>query len=79
MYLFGVWGLVVSPGALKPLVGDGIETRSLCKPCKSCTKYSQAKHCCVSLTKAPLNAEIGVMVKLNTPMINIVIRSMKTM
>ena len=27
MYLFGVWRLVVSPRALKPSVGDGIESR----------------------------------------------------
>ena len=34
------------------------------------------KHYCISLTKAPLNVEIGVMVKINTPMINVVIKSL---
>ena len=34
---------------------------------------SFSKHYCISITKAPPNVEIGVVVKLNAPMINIVI------
>ena len=39
-------------------------------------QIASGKDYCVSLTKAPLNAEIGMMVKCNIPMINIVIKSL---
>ena len=39
-------------------------------------QIASGKHYCISLTKAPLNVEIGVMVELNTPKINIVIKSL---
>ena len=34
-------------------------------------QIASGKHFCTSLTIAPLNVEIGVMLKLNTSMINI--------
>ena len=37
---------------------------------------ASGKHYCISLTKAPLNVKIGMMVKCITPMINIVIKSL---
>ena len=39
-------------------------------------QIASGKHYCISLTKAPLNVEIGVMVELNTPKINIVMKSL---
>ena len=38
------------------------------------TQIALGKDYCISLTKAPLNVEIGMMV--NTPMINVVIKSL---
>ena len=46
-------------------------------------EIASGKHFCISLTraplnvkKAPLNVKIGITIKCNTPMINIVIRSL---
>ena len=39
-------------------------------------QIASGKHYCISLTKAPLNVEIDMMVKCNTPMINVVITSL---
>ena len=39
-------------------------------------QIASGKHYCISTTKAPVNVEIGMMVKLNTPKINIVIKSL---
>ena len=39
-------------------------------------QIASGKHFCISLTIAPRNVEIGMMEKLNTSMINIVIKSM---
>ena len=39
-------------------------------------QIASGKHYCISLTKAPVNVEIGMVVKLNTPKINIVIKSL---
>ena len=37
-------------------------------------QIASGKHYCISLTKAPVNVKIVIMVKLNTPKINIVIK-----
>ena len=37
---------------------------------------ASGKQYSISLTKAPVNVEIGMVVKLNTPKINIVIKSL---
>ena len=42
-------------------------------------QIASGKHYCISLTKASLNVEIGVMVELNALKINIVIKSLETM
>ena len=39
-------------------------------------QITSGKDYCISLTIAPLNVKIGMMVKCTTPMINVVIRSM---
>ena len=39
-------------------------------------QIASGKDYCISLIKAPLNVEIGMMVKCNTLMINVVIRSL---
>ena len=39
-------------------------------------QIASGKHYCISLTKALLNVEIGIVVKLNTPKINIMIKSL---
>ena len=39
-------------------------------------QIASGKDYCISLIKAPLNMEIDMMIKCNTPMINVVIRSL---
>ena len=39
-------------------------------------QIASGKQYCISLTKAPVNVKIGMIVKLNTPKINIVIKSL---
>ena len=39
-------------------------------------QIASGKHYCILLTEALLNVKIGMMVKLNTPKINIVIKSL---
>ena len=39
-------------------------------------QIASGKHFRISLTNVPLNVKIGIMIKSNTPMINVVIRSL---